>query len=237
MIYRKKYRKEIEDFLFVCKRLSDKMYVTSHGGNLSVKLEDNLILITPTRMYKANLTAEDLVFIDMTGAIVEGRNQPTGETPIYVKFYKDRPDIISVIHCHPPYTNVFAATKKNNLLERPTFPETCVEVGPVPVVPYAEPLTQELADNFEPFVRKYNAFLMESHGLTIISPEDILRTMHLIEILEVTSITLLSALAIGEVKELSKKDVANLDNTMKTRKLPMIGAPGVNKSLKDLYFQ
>lgn len=236
MSYKKKYQREVEDFLFVCRRLGGKMYVTSYGGNLSVKLEDNLLLITPTRMNKTSIAADDVVFIDLDGNRVEGKNQPTGETPIYLKFYKDRPDIKSVIHCHPPYTSVFAVTKEKNLLMRPTFPETCIEVGPVPVVPYGEPLTQELADNFEPFVRKYNAFLMENHGLSIIRPEGILRTMNLIEILEVTSMTLLSALAIGEVKELSKQDVANLDNTVKTRELTMIGAPGVNKSLTDLYF-
>jgi L-fuculose-phosphate aldolase len=156
--------------------------------------------------------------------------------PMYLNFYRDRPDIKSVIHCHPPYTNAFAILKGTNWLMRPVFPETVAEVGPVPLVPYGEPLTQKLADNFAPFVQKYNAFLMESHGLTILSTAAICRTMQLVEILEISAISILQALAVGEVKELTREDVQNLENTMRTRNLPMIGAPGANTSMVDLYF-
>jgi L-fuculose-phosphate aldolase len=236
MSYLQKYSSEIRDFTMVCKRLADRMYVTSQGGNLSYKLEDNLILISPTCVCKSEISEMDVVFIDLEGKTVEGTRKPTGEVPMYLNFYRDRPDINSVIHCHPPYTNTFAILKGTNWLMRPVFPETVAEVGPVPVVPYGEPLTQRLADNFAPFVEKYNAFLMENHGLTILSPADIRRTMQLVEILEVSAISILQALAVGEVKELSREDVRNLENTMRTRNLPMIGAPGVNKSMVDLYF-
>ena len=236
MSYLQKYQAEIRDFTMVCKRLADRMYVTSQGGNLSYKLEDNLILISPTCVCKSEISEMDVVFIDLEGKTVEGTRKPTGEVPMYLNFYRDRPDINSVIHCHPPYSNTFAILKGTNWLMRPVFPETVAEVGPVPVVPYGEPLTQRLADNFAPFVEKYNAFLMENHGLTILSPADIRRTMQLVEILEVSAISILQALAVGEVKELSREDVRNLENTMRTRKLPMIGAPGANKSMVDLYF-
>ena len=235
MNFVRKYEREVEDFLRVCRLLSEKMYVTSQGGNLSCRLQDEILLITPTCMYKADITADDLVFIDLEGKTVEGKREPTGETPMYLNFFRNRPDVKSVIHCHPPYTNAFAILKGANWLMRPVFPETVVEVGPVPIVPYGEPLTRELADNFVPYTRKYNAFLMENHGLVIMSPEGIVRTMHLIEILEVTAITLLQALAVGEIKELTAEEVRGLENTRRTRNLPMIGAPGINESMEQLY--
>jgi L-fuculose-phosphate aldolase len=231
-----KYAAQICDFLRVCKRLSDRMYVTSQGGNLSFRLEDDLLLITPTRLHKAEVTEGDLVFIDMAGNRVEGSREPTGETPMYLNFYRERPDVKSVIHCHPPCTNAFAILKGENWLMRPVFPETAIEVGPVPLVPYGEPLTRELADSFLPYLRKYNAFLMENHGLVVMSPEGIARTMDLVEILEMTAITLLQTLAVGQIKELGPEAVRKLDNTVKTRNLPPIGAPGVNRSIADLYF-
>ncbi len=236
MSYLKKYSDEVQDFLKVCKYLADRVYVTSQGGNLSVKLEENLIVITPTCLIKSDVTSKDLVFIDLEGNIVEGTRNPTGEVPMYLNFYRDRPDIKSVIHCHPPYTNAFTILKGKNWLMRPVFPETVAEVGPVPVVAYGEPLTQKLADNFSPYVKKYNAFLMENHGLTILSTANIYRTMQLVDILEVSSISILHALAVGEIKELTEEDVRNLEKTMKTRNLPMIGLPGVNESMVDLYF-
>jgi L-fuculose-phosphate aldolase len=236
MSYLKKYSKEVGEFTKVCKLLSERMYVTSQGGNLSIKLEENLILISPTCMCKSEITEKDVVFIDLDGNIVEGTRKPTGEMPMYLNFYRDRPDIKTVIHCHPPYTNTFTILKGKNWLMRPIFPETVAEVGPVPLVPYGEPLTQELADNFVPFIKNYNAFLMENHGLTILSTADICRIMELVDILEISAISILQGLAVGDIKELTKQDVQNLENTMKTRNLPMIGAPGANESMVDLYF-
>jgi L-fuculose-phosphate aldolase len=230
------HRQKAEVFLKVCHKLSKLMYVTGHGGNAAWKLGPDLMLITPTQMNKGDITMEDLVFLDMAGNKKEGSRRPTGETPMYINFFKSRPDVKSVVHCHPPYTNAFAITKRENLLMRPIFPETTTEVGPVPVVPYGEPLTQRLADNFNPYLSRYNAFLMENHGLVIMSPWDIEWCMMTTELLEMTSVTLTASAAFGPVKEISKEDVRNLDNIMEKRGLPLFGAPGVNKSLLDLYY-
>jgi len=236
MLLRDTHKEKVDEFLKICYLLADRRFVTSHGGNLAYKVEEKVILITPTRRYKDILIPEDLVFVDMEGNTLEGNRKPTGEMPMYLNLFKERPDIQSAIHCHPLYANTFAITKGTNWLMRPVFPEMVIEAGPVPVVPYGEPLTQELADNFKPFLQKYNIFLMESHGMTAISPMDLTRLMHIIDMIEVSSVSILHALANGEVKEISRKEVENLSNTMVTRKLPMIGAPGANKSLLELYY-
>lgn len=236
MKYLDKYAREAADFVAVCHKLSANMYVTGHGGNLAWRLDDDVILITPTRMNKGDIQLNDLVFINPDGKVIEGVHKPTGETAMYVNFFRERPDIKTVLHCHPPVTNVFTINKGKNWLMRPFFPETITEVGPVPVVPYAEPLTQKLADNFLPFLKKYNAFLMENHGLVIMTPLDIKWTMMCTELLEMTSVTLLQALAIGDIKELGVEDIRDLENTMRDRELPMFGAPGVHQSLVDVFF-
>jgi len=236
MSYSDKYYDKIKRFIYVCHKLSSKMYATSYGGNLAWRLEEDLFLVTPTRVNKGDIKIEDLVFINASGEKLEGSKSPTGETPMYLNFFRERPDIVSVIHCHPPYTNTFAITKGKNWLMRPILPEISVEIGPVPIVPYAEPLTQKLADNFLPYLKRYNAFLMENHGLVIMSSRDIEWTMMLTEQLETTSVSILQALNIGDIKEISKEDLKRLDNVMATRELPLFGVPGVNKSLVDVYF-
>ena len=105
------YSRQAEEFLAVAHQLAGDKYVTSHGGNLAWRLEDNLILITPTQVYKGDLRAEDLVFIDLAGHVVDGIRRPTGECPMYRKFFNDRPDIVSVIHCHPPVVCGMAISK------------------------------------------------------------------------------------------------------------------------------
>lgn len=236
MSYLDRYLKEVNIFVRVCHRLAERMYVTGHGGNLAWKLEEDLLLITPTRLNKGEVGSQDVVFVTLAGERVEGKREPTGELPMYINFFRQRPDIVSVLHCHPPMTNAFAITKGKNWLMRPIFPETTTEVGPVPVVPYGEPLTQRLADNFTPYLQKYNAFLMENHGLVIMSRKDIAWTMMMTELLEMTSVSILQALALGEIKEISKEDVRNLENILKTRDLPLVGAPGVNQGLIELYY-
>ncbi len=232
-----KYEPQVSTFVSVCHRLAQNMYVTGYGGNLAWKLEEDLLLITPTQMNKGDITPQDVVFINLKGEAVEGVRCPTGETPMYLKFFNERPDIVSVIHCHPPSVCAMAIMDGPNWLMRPLYPETTTEIGPVPVVPYAEPLTDKLAQNFAPFLPRYNSFIMENHGLVTMSRGDIRWTLLNVEVLEATAQMILLALSSGQqIKELDRQAVIELNNVMRTRNLPMFGAPGVNRSLEDLYF-
>lgn len=236
MSFLKKYETEVAAFLKVCHQLSAKMYVTGFGGNLAWRLEDELILITPTMLNKGEIQAEDLVFINPEGETVEGSRRPTGEKYMYIKFFKERPDIKSVIHCHSPNVCSFSLLEDDYLM-KPYFPETTHEVGPVPVVPYAEPISQKLADNFSDYLQTYNTFLMENHGLVSMSPLGIDWTHMNVELLEMTAYSLIQAIATGKkIKTLSIEEVRNLDNVVQKRDCPMFGAPGVHSSLVDLYF-
>ncbi len=236
MLLRDKYKANVDSFIEVCHQLAQKLYVTSHGGNLAWKLEDDLVLITPTKLNKGVVQAEDVVFINLKGEVIEGSRRPTGETPMYLKFYKERPDIVSIIHCHPAAACALAINKGKNWLMRPLFPETTIEIGPVPVVPYAEPLTEELAENFGPYLPRYNNFIMENHGLVTMTRGDIVWTMLNVEELESTAHSVIMAIQAGGVKELDRKAVRDLSNVMRTRALPLFGAPGVVNSLEELYF-
>jgi len=236
MSYLTKFATEVDQFIRVCAKLSRNMYVTGYGGNLAWKLEDDLLLITPTQVNKGDVRPADVVFIDLQGKTLEGSRRPTGEVPMYLTFFKLRPDIVSVIHCHPPAACALAITRGKNWLMRPLYPETTTEIGPVPVVPYGEPLTEKLAKNFEPFLPRYNSFLMKNHGLVSMSRRGIDWTMMNVEVLEMTAQSVILALQAGRIEELDRQAVRDLSNTMRTRDLPLMGAPGVNQSLEALYF-
>jgi L-fuculose-phosphate aldolase len=237
MTFLETYKKEVEKFLKVCHKLAANKYVTGFGGNLAWRLESDLVLITPTMMNKGEIQAPDLVFINLKGEMVEGTRKPTGERLMYLKFFTERPDVVSVLHCHAPNIGAFAIGKGKNWLMRPLFPETATEVGPVPVVPYAEPLTEELARNFSSFLPKYNSFIMENHGLVTMSNGDIEWTLMNVELLEMTAYSILMALKAGfELKEISREGVRNLDNVMKTRNAPYFGVPGIYSSLDEVYY-
>ncbi|MCC5932342.1 MAG: class II aldolase/adducin family protein [Cyclobacteriaceae bacterium] len=232
-----KYNKQANQFVKVCHRIARNMYVTGFGGNLAWKLEDNLILITPTMMNKGDIQLEDLVFIDKKGETIEGTRRPTGEKWMYMKFFEERPDIVSVLHCHAPNIGAFAIMDGPNYLMRPWYPETTHEVGPVPIVPYAEPISQKLAENFTPYLQRYNSFLMENHGIVTMSPDTIEWTLMNVELLEMTAFSLLQALGSGQkLKELTREAVRDLDNVLRKRNCPLFGAPGVYKDLEEVWF-
>ena len=85
---------------------------------------ENLLLITPTKMNKGDIRPRMWSSSTLKGKMVEGNRRPTGETPMYLKFFNLRPDIVSVIHCHPPSVCAMAIIKGKNWLMRPLFPET-----------------------------------------------------------------------------------------------------------------
>jgi len=234
---RKTYQREVKLFVKVCHRLARRLYVTGYGGNLAWKLDDDLLLITPTQMNKGDIRRRDVVFVNLAGETVAGEQRPTGELPMYLKFFQARPDIVSVIHCHAPAVGALAISGGENPLMQALYPETTTEIGPVPIVPYAQPLTQELADSFAPHLPKYNSFIMENHGLVTMSRGDIYWTLMNVELLEATAQSIIYALQLGGgLKALDYAAVKRLGEVMFLRDLPLFGAPGVNASLEALYF-
>jgi len=112
-----------------------------------------------------------------------------------------------------------------------------IDCGPVPVVPYAEPLTEQLANNFTPFLDKYNTFIMENHGVLVLNRGGIMEAYGKLDLLEGTARSLLYAKGAGfELKEISRQEVENLERTMQTRGIPFTGKPGAVKGLKELYY-
>jgi L-fuculose-phosphate aldolase len=236
MTLAEKYPREADVFLSVCHRLYANGYVTSQAGNVAWRIDDGIILITATCAPKADLGRDDLVFIDANGNVLEGASGPTGELPLYLLLFEQRPDIESVIHCHSPHCCALAILDGDNPLGLPLFPEVVLEIGPAPLVPYATPLSEQLAANFMPYLQKYNAFVMENHGVIMITPRGLEWTLGLVEELESAASSILKARAVGTLKTISREQLMEMDRLLDMRGLPRVGAPGVNKSLVDLYY-
>jgi len=235
MTHRETYSVQAARFVEACHSLSALRYVTDHGGNLAWRLGDDLLLVTPTMMSKGDVRAEDLVFVTLSGETIEGHRDATSELAVYLALFKARPDIRAIIHSHPPHASGFAITKGKNWLLRPVLAEAVLELGPVPVVPYAEPATRTLADRFPPYLQRYNSFLMENHGVLTMTPGDIGKALMLVDLLELTSISILNALELGDIKEIATEDLRDLETLRQRSCCPLPGVPGVSTSLAELY--
>jgi len=191
----------------VCRRLYERGLVAGPDGNVSVRLRDGSILVTPRGMSKVDVMLEDLVLVGGDGAIHDGRRAPSSELRMHLRIYERRTDVCAVVHAHPPTATGFAVAGESFVA--PVLPEVILQMGAVPIVPYATPGTAALADNFEPFLDHSDAFLMANHGATTVGPT-LERAHQRMESLEHAARIILTARMLGTVKELSAADVEAL---------------------------
>lgn len=231
-----KYASQIKELVRAANRLAEIGFVTSQGGNLSLRADENVVLITPTKVAKISITFEDICAVDMQGNVLyarEGR-KPTGEWPFHVRIMNKRPDVKGIVHAHPPILTGFAIAG-GDYLQMPFLPEPVIEVGPMIMVPYAEPLSERLAENFDAVIDKSNGFLMENHGALMVSTEGIWRALEFLEMMEAAAKSILIAKMLGNAKPIPQADVKNLENVIKIRNMSMPGLPGVVKNLTDIF--
>lgn len=234
--YPDSYHAQARELAFAANRLAALGYVTSHGGNLSLRAAEDVVLITPTKVQKRDITMEDICFVNMRGETLfapEGK-RPTSEAPFHLRVYAKRPDLRGLVHAHPPVLTGFAIAG-SDLLTKPFLPEPVIEVGPMVLVPYATPGSDALAKAFDAALSKSNGFLMENHGALMASGAGVLRALDLLEMMECAGKSILAAKALGNLRRLPEKEVMDLEAVMTARSLPMPGDPTKNTSLKDVF--
>lgn len=143
--------------------LHQRGYVAATDGNLSVRLDDDRILITPTCTSKGDLRTGDIVTTNLDGKLVNGRKAVSSEVGMHLLIYKRRPDVRAIVHAHPPTATGFAAAGLP--LNQPLVCEVVIGLGSIPLARYGTPGTRELADSLDPLVADYDAILMSNHGV------------------------------------------------------------------------
>jgi L-fuculose-phosphate aldolase len=195
-----------EEICEIGKLMYDRGYVVSNDGNISVKVSENEIIITPSGISKGRMTPDMMVKVDGNGNILEGNRYPSSEMKMHLAVYRERPDIYSVIHAHPPVSTAFAVCRKP--LDRMYMPETVLNLGPIPVTEYALPSTQAVPDSLKPFVHG-NGALIANHGV-IVWARDLWGAFHRMETVEHTARIYINVKMIGNGWELSEKELEEL---------------------------
>ncbi len=143
--------------------LHDRGFVAATDGNLSVRLDEDRILATPTAMCKGMMRAADLVIVDLQGRQLQGKRSVSSEIGMHLLIYRMRPDVNGVVHAHPTTATGFAAA--GMALNQPLVSEVVIGLGSIPLARYGTPGTPELADALEPFIPEFDAILMSNHGV------------------------------------------------------------------------
>jgi L-fuculose-phosphate aldolase len=205
--------------------IGDKMYnkgfVAANDGNISVKISDDTIIVTPTGVSKGGMSRKSLVKMKLDGTII-GKNKPSSEVKMHIRVYQLNPSVKSVVHAHPPASTAFAIARIP--MDRPIMSESILTLGVVPVAEYALPGTNEVPDSIEPFVKSYNAVLLANHGL-LTWGDNITQAMYRMESAEQYCNIMIYLKQVGEPVEFSSSQVSDLIDIRKSLGIETGGVP------------
>lgn len=193
----------------ICHKMWQLGWVAANDGNVTVLLDDDTLLATPTGISKIFITPEKLVRIDRRGNILEanGNYRPSTEIKMHLRCYETRDDIRAAVHAHPPGATGFAVAHKP--MDMHNMIEIVSTMGTVPLTPYGTPSTYELADAITPFLENHDVMLLENHGVLTVGA-DLLTAYYRMESVEIWAKTTINALIIGGSFDISNENIKKL---------------------------
>lgn len=189
------------------KRIYNRGYVASNDGNISARINDHEILITPTGISKGFMKPDDLIVVDLSGKKLSGKKNQSSESNMHLQIYKDRPDVLSVCHAHPPYSTAFAVAGIS--LDKMILPEVIISLGTIPIVEYGTTGTYELYEMISKYIHNYDAFLLANHGALTVG-NSVLNAYHKMETLEHAAMIQFISMQLGKVNTLTRKQTKQL---------------------------
>ena len=222
-----------EDIVQIGRLVYQKGWVAANDGNISIRLDQDRLLCTPTGVSKGMMHVDDLIICDMQGNKVEGRKERTSEILMHLTVYNLRPDVRSVVHAHPPVSTGFAAAGR--ALNQALLPEVIIGLGCVPLANYGLPGTPALTDPMLPYIPKYDAIMMANHG-AVCYGDDVWKAFFKMETVEHYARISLVAELLGGATVLPRVEVDKLLDS-RTRygvKARVSGEPGCPVAAEDM---
>lgn len=190
-----------QDMCDIGRRIYNRQFAAANDGNITVRVGENEVLCTPTLHCKGFLKPDDISLVDMNGKQLSGRKKRSSEALLHLEIYRQREDIKSVVHCHPPHATAFAIAREP--IPQCILPEVEVFLGDVPITKYETPGGQSFADTIIPFVKKTNVMILANHG-TVSYGETVEQAYWWTEILDSYCRMLMLARQLGHVAYLSE---------------------------------
>ena len=191
----------------VGRRIWSRGFVAANDGNISARIDENRVLITPTGVSKGFMTPADLIVVDFQGEVLSGTKKPSSELFMHLAIYRERPDAWSICHAHPPVATGYAVA--GIPLDACILPEVIITLGSIPVIPYGTPGTFELYAPFLERLKEHDAFLLANHGAITVG-SDILSAYHKMETLEHFAQISLVTRQLGRINVLNESEAEAL---------------------------
>jgi L-fuculose-phosphate aldolase len=197
-----------EDIVEVGRRLYARGYTASNDGNISVRLDDQRLLMTPTSVCKGFMSVDMMCITDLEGRRIAGDRHPSSEMKMHLEVYRQRPEVRAVVHAHPPIATGFAVA--GIPLDRAVLAEVVTTLGSVPIADYATPSTAELPASVRKYVKAHDGMLLANHGALTMGP-DVFAAYYKMETIEHFAKISLVARMLGGERLLAREEVTRLE--------------------------
>ncbi len=188
-------------------RIYKKGFAAANDGNISYRISENEVVCSPTGISKGFMKPDDLCMVDMTGKQIGGRRKATSEIKLHLAIMKERTDVKSVVHCHPPHATAFGIAREP--IPQCVLPEVEIFLGDVPIAKYDIPGSQDFANTILPFVKKSNVIILANHG-TVSYGETVEKAYWATEILDAYCRMLILARSLGKVNYFTEAEAKGL---------------------------
>jgi L-fuculose-phosphate aldolase len=195
------------DIVEVGRRLYARGYTASNDGNISARLDDERLLVTPANVCKGFMNTQMMVITDLDGKKIAGDRNPSSEIQMHLEVYRQRPEIQAVVHAHPPVATAFAVA--GIPLDRAVLAEVVTTLGSVPIAEYATPSTKELPEAVRKYVRAHDGMLLANHGALTLG-SDVFAAYYKMETIEHFANISFVARMLGGERLLSREEVIRL---------------------------
>jgi L-fuculose-phosphate aldolase len=210
----------------VGRRLWQREYVDGNGGNIAIRVGEDVALCTPTLVSKGFMKPADMCLVDLEGNQLAGSKKRTSEILMHLQIMKRQPKAVATVHCHPPYSTGFAvAGVAPPTCMVPEFEVFCA----VAVAPYRTPGTPEMGKLVADLVDKHNTILMANHGVVSWSHLNVEDAYFKMEILEAYCRTILVASQLG--KPVNTMTPAQLQDLLQIKQ--SLGIPDPRHGLRE----
>ena len=148
--------------------LFERGFSVGGAGNISVKLDDNRFLVTPTGSSLGRLKEEELSVIDAEGNVLSGK-KPSKEYVFHLALYREKPECNAIVHLHSTYLTALSCKADldyDNAIKAFT-PYYVMRVGRLPVIPYYRPGAAEIGRDLAAKAQEGKAFLLANHGVVV----------------------------------------------------------------------
>lgn len=206
-IFYQAVRQTKKDMINVGKRLAARGLLIGKGGNYSVRIGENRVLLTASGFDKAAINDTQISMIDLEGNVLEGL-KPALDIRMHLEVYRNMPEIRAIVHSHPPISTGFAMS--NYHVEEFMMPEAILDIGGIETTEFAVPTTVEVPQCVGECIKKnpkVRAMILRGHGVLCLSEKDVMDACYKLECLEAVCDAVLVTKILGGAYQLNEREL------------------------------